>query len=323
MGASGSPVYKWQQIDGTPQQRSEGTFQCGPYPVRYLREKVVSPNIPYDGLLMYTSIHAVSKYIILGRDGLVVREFTKREAGKLILTSTRSKPDIDITSEYKDPKVKAPDTKRKKIKVEFNVDKTVAIGRPIKYNVKVSNTSQNSHTVMCLVLTLRNLFGRNLLDEPVTRSLVFTDEGTTLEGEFVIDLKSVSFDFSTSAVVWELRIFEAQTDMFKSVVRTSSLEPLFDASVSKIAKSDPAVKYPNDIMVHIKNKSSLKLEGVRISVLMKKSNKLLKEELVQFNPLEEMKLELHLEKILTGKKTIRVCANYGSCFQELGSLEYA
>ncbi|KII60911.1 hypothetical protein RF11_13883 [Thelohanellus kitauei] len=271
---------------------------------------------------MYTSIQAVSKYIILGKDGAVVREFTKHQAGALILTSTRSKLGINITGEYKDLKVKAPSVNKNKIKVEFNVDKTVAIGRPIRYKISVANTTRNSQTVMCLALTLRNLFGKNLLEEPMTKSLVFTDQATTLKGEFEIDLKSVDFDFSTSSVVWELRIFDEGTNKFKSEIRNSSIEPLFEASVSKIRKSG-SPNCPNDIMVQIKNKSSLKLEDVTIAALMGQSNELLKHECVNFEPSEVKKVELHLETLLTGKKKVRVCAGYGACFQELGSLEYA
>ncbi|KII63623.1 hypothetical protein RF11_06662 [Thelohanellus kitauei] len=271
---------------------------------------------------MYTAIQAVTKYVVVGKDGSVVREFTKNEAGKLLLTSSKYRSDIDITGEYKDEKAKIPDTKPSKIQVELNVEKTVGIGRPIKYQVKVANTSPNSHTVMCLSLELRNQFGKNVLEEPLTRSLVFTDKDTTLEGAFEIDLTSASFDFTTSSVYWGLRVFDADTNRFKTVVKNSSIEPLFEGSVKKVDKVDSSDKCAHDIEVQMKNNSSLKLEGVRIVVLMSHSNKLLKEEWIHFEPLEAKKLEFHLENMSRGYKKIRVCASYGATFQEVGSLKY-
>ncbi|KII74285.1 hypothetical protein RF11_10023 [Thelohanellus kitauei] len=140
------------------------------------------------------------------------------------------------------------------------------------------------------------MIGKNILDEPLTKSIVFTDTNTTLEGEFEIDLKSIPVDVSVSSVYWELRIFDILTGKFKTVIRYSSIEPPLQGFVQKIDNLD--TKDECDAEITIRNETNLQLDDVKIRVLVAHTDKVLKEERIRFDPSEKKKLQFHLSGIV-------------------------
>jgi len=100
----------WQAIDSTPQERSQGRYQCGPMSVKALKDGCVHLN--YDGWFIYGEVNAdvVSWYYVrdsTGPDGLklINRQVDSKRVGTLVCTSHPNdvlKPYV-ITENYKYP----------------------------------------------------------------------------------------------------------------------------------------------------------------------------------------------------------------------------
>ncbi|NXM72758.1 TGM4 glutamyltransferase, partial [Serilophus lunatus] len=94
----------WQAIDSTPQEQSQGMFQCGPCPVKAVREGDVY--LPYDGKFVYAEVNADKVYWLVkkvnGRDKYIKVGTETRDIGKNISTKAvgQNKRE-DITLEYK------------------------------------------------------------------------------------------------------------------------------------------------------------------------------------------------------------------------------
>ncbi|KAL8590514.1 hypothetical protein ACOMHN_010950 [Nucella lapillus] len=96
----------WQACDATPQELSEGTYCCGPCPVRAIKEGEVT--LPYDGAFIFAEVNADRVYWLQGEDGSWQNAGTdKKTVGKFI--STMSKVETgrdqreDVTHQYKYP----------------------------------------------------------------------------------------------------------------------------------------------------------------------------------------------------------------------------
>lgn len=90
----------WQAVDPTPQEKSAGTFCCGPCPVVAIQRRCLST--PYDTSFVYASVDADVIRLIV-RDGLVVgRKVDTECVGELIYTkSIGSDRPQDLTQTYK------------------------------------------------------------------------------------------------------------------------------------------------------------------------------------------------------------------------------
>uniref|UniRef100_A0A8C3K6A8 Protein-glutamine gamma-glutamyltransferase 4 n=1 Tax=Calidris pygmaea TaxID=425635 RepID=A0A8C3K6A8_9CHAR len=94
----------WQAIDSTPQEQSQGIFQCGPCPLKAIRDGDVY--LPYDSKFVYAEVNADKVYWVVkkvnGRDKYYKINTETRGIGvnmstKAVGRDTRE----DITSEYK------------------------------------------------------------------------------------------------------------------------------------------------------------------------------------------------------------------------------
>ncbi|XP_018423459.1 PREDICTED: protein-glutamine gamma-glutamyltransferase 4 [Nanorana parkeri] len=94
----------WQAIDATPQEKSQGIFQCGPCSLKAIKEGVVY--LPYDGKFLFAEVNADKiQWLVTWTDG--EEEFTKvkeeqKNIGKFISTKAINKNfKEDITLQYK------------------------------------------------------------------------------------------------------------------------------------------------------------------------------------------------------------------------------
>ncbi|XP_005510703.2 protein-glutamine gamma-glutamyltransferase 4 [Columba livia] len=96
----------WQAIDATPQEQSQGSFQCGPCPVKAVKEGDVY--LPFDGKFVYAEVNADKVYWIVKKvngKNKFTRISTETE-GIGVKISTKAVGEDrreDITSQYKFP----------------------------------------------------------------------------------------------------------------------------------------------------------------------------------------------------------------------------
>ncbi|KAF2983916.1 hypothetical protein EK904_005275, partial [Melospiza melodia maxima] len=96
----------WQAIDSTPQEQSQGRFQCGPCPVKAVREGDVY--LPYDAKFVYAEVNADRVYWVVkkvnGKDKYFKVGTETQAIGKNISTkAVGQNRRVDITKEYKYP----------------------------------------------------------------------------------------------------------------------------------------------------------------------------------------------------------------------------
>ncbi|NXK87542.1 TGM4 glutamyltransferase, partial [Formicarius rufipectus] len=94
----------WQTIDATPQEQSKGIFQCGPCPVKAVKEGDVY--LPYDAKFVYAEVNADQVYWIVkkvnGKNKFIKATAETQDIGRNISTKAvgQNKRE-DITLEYK------------------------------------------------------------------------------------------------------------------------------------------------------------------------------------------------------------------------------
>ncbi|NWZ37744.1 TGM4 glutamyltransferase, partial [Brachypodius atriceps] len=96
----------WQAIDATPQEQSQGRFQCGPCSVKAVREGDVY--LPYDSKFVYAEVNADRVYWLVkkvnGKDKYFKIATETQDIGKNISTkAVGQNRREDITREYKYP----------------------------------------------------------------------------------------------------------------------------------------------------------------------------------------------------------------------------
>ncbi|XP_064599102.1 hemocyte protein-glutamine gamma-glutamyltransferase-like [Liolophura sinensis] len=74
----------WQAIDATPQETSEGMFQCGPSPVAAIRKGHLW--LPHDSPFVFAEVNANVVYHEVTLGGLKVAEVNKKKVGKKLST---------------------------------------------------------------------------------------------------------------------------------------------------------------------------------------------------------------------------------------------
>ncbi|NXI90103.1 TGM4 glutamyltransferase, partial [Psophia crepitans] len=96
----------WQAIDSTPQEQSQGTFQCGPCPLKAIKDGDVY--LPFDSKFVYAEVNADKVYWVVkkvnGKDKYIKISTETRGIGVNISTKAvgQNKRE-DITMEYKFP----------------------------------------------------------------------------------------------------------------------------------------------------------------------------------------------------------------------------
>ncbi|KAK2851064.1 hypothetical protein Q5P01_007340 [Channa striata] len=98
----------WQVVDPTPQEKSAGTYCCGPCPVTAIRQQLLS--VLYDTPFLYASVDAdVVRLIVRDRD-IVGMKVDAESVGQLICTKRLNSDEAeDVTQAYKkvyEPKIR-------------------------------------------------------------------------------------------------------------------------------------------------------------------------------------------------------------------------
>ncbi|XP_058258210.1 transglutaminase 5, like [Hemibagrus wyckioides] len=143
----------WQAVDPTPQERSDGTFRCGPAPVKAIRECRTDMN--YDVPFIYAEVNAVvHRYIMCQSQILSCTTETDRVGALICTKGLGSDKPQDITSTYKHNKglqpfdsvsgqlPRTPPTNYESARgfsVELNLDKMPVVGENICFSVIVTN----------------------------------------------------------------------------------------------------------------------------------------------------------------------------------------
>ncbi|XP_061320474.1 protein-glutamine gamma-glutamyltransferase 4 [Pezoporus flaviventris] len=96
----------WQAIDSTPQEQSQGIFQCGPCPLKAIREGDVY--LPFDSKFVYAEVNADKVYWVVkkvnGKDKYIRINTETRGIGMNISTKAVGQDKReDITWQYKFP----------------------------------------------------------------------------------------------------------------------------------------------------------------------------------------------------------------------------
>ncbi|XP_074756790.1 protein-glutamine gamma-glutamyltransferase 4 isoform X1 [Athene noctua] len=96
----------WQAIDSTPQEQSGGIFQCGPCPLKAVREGDVY--LPFDGKFVYAEVNADKVYWMVkkvnGKDKYIKLNTETQDIGVNISTKAVGQDKReDITAQYKFP----------------------------------------------------------------------------------------------------------------------------------------------------------------------------------------------------------------------------
>ncbi|XP_054672999.1 protein-glutamine gamma-glutamyltransferase 4 [Grus americana] len=96
----------WQAIDSTPQEQSQGVFQCGPCPLKAVREGDVY--LPFDSKFVYAEVNADKVYWVVkkvnGKDKYIKISTETQGIGVNISTKAVGQDEReDITAQYKYP----------------------------------------------------------------------------------------------------------------------------------------------------------------------------------------------------------------------------
>nr|XP_056723647.1 protein-glutamine gamma-glutamyltransferase E-like [Euleptes europaea] len=99
----GTAYSGWQVIDATPQERSQGLYQCGPTSVQAVKQGEIE--LSYDTTFVYTEVNADINRWVVNKDGSRVRAYCDTcSIGTHISTkAVGSNQRVDITNTYKYP----------------------------------------------------------------------------------------------------------------------------------------------------------------------------------------------------------------------------
>ncbi|XP_015263915.1 PREDICTED: protein-glutamine gamma-glutamyltransferase E-like [Gekko japonicus] len=99
----GTAYCGWQVIDGTPQEKSQGLYQCGPASVQAVKQGDI--DLPYDTAFVYTEVNADINRWVVNKDGSRTRAYCDTcSIGTHISTkAVGSNQRVDITNTYKYP----------------------------------------------------------------------------------------------------------------------------------------------------------------------------------------------------------------------------
>ncbi|XP_048352850.1 protein-glutamine gamma-glutamyltransferase E-like [Sphaerodactylus townsendi] len=99
----GTTYSGWQVIDATPQERSQGVYQCGPTSVQAVKQGEIQ--LSYDTTFVYTEVNADINRYVVNKDGSKVRAYCDTcSIGVHISTkAVDSNQRVDITHNYKYP----------------------------------------------------------------------------------------------------------------------------------------------------------------------------------------------------------------------------
>ncbi|KAF0988323.1 hypothetical protein HZS_5914 [Henneguya salminicola] len=297
----------WQHIDATPQERSQGTYQCGPYELSLLKMKIFDKNILYDGPSIYNSMNARLKYVMLDETKKVVRKYDKKNCGALIVTFGPYGEKIDITSQYISFKCNPPTDKEstERIILDLTVPHSARLGETVKYAISASNAADNLPTTVSLIMEVRNNFGKNIGNpsDPII-TLVFNEKNINYSGETEICIPERKFDLSMLTIYWELRFFDSFLNKYKVRTRLTKVLQCFNGSITNKVVS---IASPN-FEIHLNVKSEINFDVYDCSVFVKSKNskRVFKSVIPIFQSKSEQQLNVGIEDVIRGYQTIEL-----------------
>ncbi|XP_032870483.1 coagulation factor XIII A chain [Amblyraja radiata] len=155
----------WQAVDATPQETSEGMYQCGPASVIAIKEGQVC--FPFDAPFVYAEVNSDVVYWTQQNDGSLVKgEVKTDEVGLLILTKqVGSDMRMNITDLYKYPegspeerlslatavqlgvvKPEAPMDLPKDVSIKVQVDENIMVGSNFTLALEFNNHSNENRS---------------------------------------------------------------------------------------------------------------------------------------------------------------------------------
>jgi len=158
----------WQSVDSTPQEMSDKQYQCGPAPVKAIKNGEV--NIGYDTDFLFGEVNADMNKWQIDYDDKILKRIgcDKAHVGKCISTKAPgSNTRLDITDDYKHPEGTAAERTaynkaklrgklpawHKNVKTQpegkITIDilpkvQKVRTGQPVEFNVSVKNTTASA-----------------------------------------------------------------------------------------------------------------------------------------------------------------------------------
>ncbi|XP_053120670.1 protein-glutamine gamma-glutamyltransferase 4 [Hemicordylus capensis] len=201
----------WQAIDATPQEQSQGIFQCGPSPVNAIKKGEVY--LPYDSKFVFAEVNADRVFwLVKNVDGkekhIKLREETK-VIGKSISTKAVGKDTReDITAQYKFPEESSEERKavetacsylnscnlrvndansshvpKAELELGMEGEKALWPGQPVDLNIVIQNKRAGAWTVkLAASCQLESYTGK------VEASLATIKETVQTEGKPVIQI---------------------------------------------------------------------------------------------------------------------------------------
>ncbi|XP_067856722.1 protein-glutamine gamma-glutamyltransferase 2-like [Heptranchias perlo] len=218
----------WQVLDPTPQEKSEGTYCCGPAPVNAIKEGAV--DMKFDVPFVFAEVNADQVSWICRRDGGKEKiSVETRHVGRNISTKSCGSTDRDdITHNYKYPEgsnqeraifTKADLTNRpqreKKLQIHVKTDESVNHGSDIKVLISISNCSPvnmvcklnfNAQIMKYNGIPLSQAITKNVQEialeaneeRTVPLEVSYSEYGNYLENQHLIKLIALAADVATN-----------------------------------------------------------------------------------------------------------------------------
>ncbi|KAF1742687.1 hypothetical protein MXB_3703 [Myxobolus squamalis] len=263
----------WQHLDGTPQERSEGIYQCGPYKVELLGRDIYNRSIPYDGESVYYSINYRVKRIIMGKNGNVLNQYMDDNSCDLIVSTDVFNKKQEITREYKSYKtLKSIEPEKSQIKLDLTIPLNININDCIQYEISVENASADLPTILSLSVELQNIFGKRILDTPLTyKSIIFQETSYNFKNFTDPILLNRAMDLTLAVLCWELRYYDRSKNILKAVKKSSAVLP----SLTAYAEVQKRFIFTGEIPLKLKitNKTNIDVKNSTIVVLVAESKK--------------------------------------------------
>ncbi|KAF0991450.1 hypothetical protein HZS_4445, partial [Henneguya salminicola] len=262
----------WQHLDGTPQERSQGIYQCGPYPVELLRRHIHKSTVPYDGTPVYHSINYISRYITLDKNKKEINRREEKEGCRLIVSTNLEGQKVDITNEYKSFTDKVETSEREKMQVVLDAPASVYLQNSFPFEITVTNASQNFPTILSLSLELVDASGRNILAAPVhTSRAVFLQSSYSLQETVApVNIDKI-VDLSMGLLRWNIQCFDQHDKTLDTKKKTTVILPCFLSSFMVLGYRIKLGKHK--IVLEIENKLHVKVKNCKIEVLIKEEPK--------------------------------------------------
>ncbi|KAF0990143.1 hypothetical protein HZS_7251, partial [Henneguya salminicola] len=262
----------WQHLDGTPQERSQGIFQCGPYPVELLRQHIYKSAVPYDGAPVYYSINYISRDIKFDKNKNEIDRKEKKEGCRLIVSTNLEGKKVNITHEYKSFIAPVETAEREKMKVVIDSPASVYLHNPLTFEINITKASQDFPTILSLSIELVDASGRKILAAPVhTSHVVFLQSSYSLQETVTpVNIDKI-VDLSMSALRWNIQCFDQHDNALDTMERTTIILPCFLAS---FMVSGYRIKVgTHKIALRIENKLNIEVKNCKIQVILKGQSK--------------------------------------------------